>query len=181
MLYEMHAGLVYRYTVSRIGPGLAEDVTSETFLVAFQRRRSFDSERGQVKAWLLGITTVLLKKHARDEAQLLRSAAAEAASASMPADVFEALGSRLDAEALVGRLADAIARMPAKHRDVLLLHAWADLDYPGIAQALGIPAGTVASRLNRARARLRVAAEAGGARDMEVEHGRVDSRAQHAQ
>ncbi len=181
MLYERHVGLVYRYTISRVGKDLADDVTSETFLVAFRRRRGFDPERGQVTAWLLGIATVLLKRHARAEARALRSAAAEVAATSIPADVFEALGSRLDAEALVGRLGEAIARMPAKHRDVLLLHAWADLDYPGIAQALGIPEGTVASRLNRARARLRAVAEAGGARDVEVEHGRVDSRARHAQ
>ncbi|MFC4242677.1 RNA polymerase sigma factor [Gryllotalpicola reticulitermitis] len=180
-LYERYADLVYRYTTSRVGQTFADDVTSETFLVAFQRRRAFDPERGQVSAWLMGIATTLMKKHAREEARTIRSAAAELAAASVPTDVFEQLGTRLDAAALVGRIADALARLPAKYRDVLLLHAWADLDYPGIAQALDIPVGTVASRLNRARTTLRAVAEAGSPRDAEVEHGRVDARAQHAQ
>jgi RNA polymerase sigma-70 factor (ECF subfamily) len=49
----------------------------------------------------------------------------------------------------------AVADLPAEQREVLLLVAWADLDYAGIARALGVPPGTVRSRLHRARQRLR--------------------------
>jgi RNA polymerase sigma-70 factor (ECF subfamily) len=54
-------------------------------------------------------------------------------------------------------LAPALARLDAGQRDVLLLVAWADLTYQEVAEALGIPVGTVRSRLNRARRKVRTA------------------------
>jgi RNA polymerase sigma-70 factor (ECF subfamily) len=64
---------------------------------------------------------------------------------------------RLVAAACRRRLAGALARLPAKDRDVLLLVAWAELSYEQVSQALGIPVGTVRSRLNRARRKVRSA------------------------
>jgi RNA polymerase sigma-70 factor (ECF subfamily) len=52
-------------------------------------------------------------------------------------------------------VAATIAALPPGERDALLLYAWEDLGYEDIAAALGIPVGTVRSRLNRARRRLR--------------------------
>jgi RNA polymerase sigma factor (sigma-70 family) len=52
-------------------------------------------------------------------------------------------------------LASALARLRRDELDVLLLFAWAELSYDEIAAALGVPVGTVRSRLSRARARLR--------------------------
>jgi RNA polymerase sigma-70 factor (ECF subfamily) len=49
--------------------------------------------------------------------------------------------------------------MAARDRDALLLFAWADMSYAEVAQALGVPVGTVRSRLNRARRQLRALAE----------------------
>ncbi|WP_346728523.1 RNA polymerase sigma factor [Microbacterium lacticum] len=85
----------------------------------------------------------------------------------------------LDAARLTRRLASALRGLPASDRDTLLLYAWGDLDYAGIARALDVPIGTVRSRLNRARRILRTAA---GTNDpeLEKEHGRVDAAAQHA-
>ena len=54
-------------------------------------------------------------------------------------------------------LARALAGLPDGDRDVVLLIAWEQLTYQETAEALGIPVGTVRSRLNRARARLRPA------------------------
>ena len=53
------------------------------------------------------------------------------------------------------RLARALSLLSQDQRDVLLLHAWADLSSEDIASALGVPAGTIRSRLSRARAELR--------------------------
>ncbi len=67
------------------------------------------------------------------------------------------LDAKLTAQATRPGLARAIAKLPVRQRDVVLLHAWADLDYEQIAVALGIPVGTVRSRLHRARGALRKA------------------------
>jgi len=61
----------------------------------------------------------------------------------------------LDARSTWPLVADALATLPDGERDVLFLYAWEDLSYQDIATALGLPVGTVRSRLNRARRRLR--------------------------
>ena len=70
---------------------------------------------------------------------------------------------------------EAFLRMIARDRDALLLYAWGDLDYEGVARALGVPVGTVRSRLNRARRQLR---QASGrlSSAKEVDHGRESGR-----
>jgi RNA polymerase sigma-70 factor, ECF subfamily len=70
-------------------------------------------------------------------------------------DVGDGVAERLDAAVAARRAALAVADLPAEQREVLLLFAWAELDYAGIARALGVPPGTVRSRLHRARQRLR--------------------------
>ena len=178
-LYDRHAGTIYRYAARRIGAGVADDVMSETFLVAFERRAAFDPTVGAALPWLYGIATTLMKKHARLEAASWRGMTA-AGAAEVIVDDIEGLESRVDAEASVQRIGLALRRMAKRDRDALLLQAWADLSYEDIALALDIPVGTVRSRLNRARRVLREAISRGKAPEMEVEHGRVNSAAQGA-
>jgi RNA polymerase sigma-70 factor (ECF subfamily) len=61
----------------------------------------------------------------------------------------------VDAERYYNGLADALAALPATDREPLLLLAWEDLSYAEIATALGVPVGTMRSRINRAGCRLR--------------------------
>src|SRR5262249_54310446 len=68
----------------------------------------------------------------------------------------------LDARTLLPRVADAIEALPDREREALLLFAWEDLSYGDVAEALELPIGTVGSRLNRARARLRELVESSG-------------------
>ena len=172
-LYDRHAPAVFRYAIGRVGRETAEDITSESFLVAFDRRSAFDLAVADARPWLYGIATTLVRKHARLEARAWKGLMAAHASA-LPADVVSAIGSRIDAERAVRSLARAIRRLNVGDRDVLLLHAWGDLDYQGIADALGIPLGTVRSRLNRVRRLLR--SESTG----EVGHGSADVTTQGA-
>lgn len=65
--------------------------------------------------------------------------------------------SQVSAAGIQQRLAAALASLMAGDRDVLLLIAWADLSYDEVAVALGIPVGTVRSRLHRARRKTREA------------------------
>ena len=167
-VYDRHAATVYRYAARRVGTDAAEDVMGETFLVAFERRDRYDAGYENALPWLLGIATVLIRKHRGTEARFLRAAAA-----SGPAPVVvEEQDDRLDADRALGALVPAIRRMPARDRDALLLYAWGDLDYQGVAHALGVPVGTIRSRLNRARRVLRQAA--GDTPAEEVDRGRAD-------
>lgn len=178
VMYERHATSVYRYAAQRLGDHAAEDVMSETFLVAFERRSAYDVAVGDARPWLLGIATRLMRKHVRLEAIAWKGISADLASQIAP-DFVEQAGARIDASRLVRRLAKALRRLPPRDRDTLLLYAWGDLDYASIALAMQIPVGTVRSRLNRARRQLRRAAGT-GSNEQETDHGRVDAAPQHA-
>lgn len=67
---------------------------------------------------------------------------------------YGAVEARMDADAALRALTPRIAALSAKDRDTLLLYAWADLTYEQIALALGVPVGTVRSRLNHVRRKL---------------------------
>ena len=82
------------------------------------------------------------------------------AGASEPAE-RRAGAAALDARVLP-RVANAIEALPDGEREALLLFAWEDLSYQSVAEALELPIGTVRSRLNRARARLRELLDAKG-------------------
>ncbi|GAA3178185.1 RNA polymerase sigma factor [Blastococcus jejuensis] len=152
-LFDRHAAAVHRYLGRRVGE-LADDLLSETFLIAFRRRTAYRPERVDVRPWLLGIATNLVHAHARAERRRYRALArtgADPAAAHASDDVH----ARVDAEALRGPLAAALAGLAGRDRDVLLLFAWGQLGYEEIAVALDVPIGTVRSRLNRARRQTR--------------------------
>lgn len=107
--YDRHFGDIYRYVAARIGPQAADDLASETFLVAFRKRDGFDPERGAVRRWLYGIATNLLADHRRSETRRLEALArvpvaspAESEHADRVAARVTAAGERT-AERLRGR------------------------------------------------------------------------------
>jgi RNA polymerase sigma factor (sigma-70 family) len=155
-LYDRHASHIHRYVTRRLGSGLADDVTGETFLAAFQRRRRYDTGRPDARPWLYGIAANVIGKHRRAELRMLQAFARTGADpvAESYADRADA---RLSAAAVQQQLAAALASLSSGDRDVLLLIAWADLSYEEVADALAIPAGTVRSRLHRARRKVREA------------------------
>lgn len=155
-IYERYADEVHRFALRRIGRDLADDVTAETFAVALRQRRSFDRTRASARPWLFGIAANLVGKHRRTEVRALRAVArlqADPVAASFTTS--EATDDRVVASAAGPALAQALSRLSPGDRHVLLLIAWADLSYLEVAEALGIPIGTVRSRLHRARSRVR--------------------------
>lgn len=62
-LYDRYERAVFRYAASRVGQDHAEDIMSETFLVAFGRRQTFDLTVDDARPWLFGIATTLMRKH----------------------------------------------------------------------------------------------------------------------
>jgi RNA polymerase sigma-70 factor (ECF subfamily) len=143
---------VHRFLARRVGSALADDLAAETFAVAFRRRATFDPSLGEVRAWLFGITTNLLRAHWREQQHLL---ALEARIMGEPGPPATEGDDEALARWVAPRLARALGLLSQDHRDVLLLHAWADLSSEEIASALEVPAGTIRSRLSRARAELR--------------------------
>jgi RNA polymerase sigma factor (sigma-70 family) len=156
-LFDRHAATVHRYLGRRVGE-LADDLLSETFLIAFRRRAAYQAERVDVRPWLIGIATNVVHGHVRTERRRYR-ALARAASAAVEASGpgSDDSDDRLAAQALRGPLAVALAGLKARDRDVLLLFAYEQLSYEEIATVLDIPLGTVRSRLNRARRQTRAA------------------------
>lgn len=154
-VYARHVDIVYSFLARRIGSQLAEDLTAQTFVEAYEQRHRFDPSRGDRAAWLFGIATNLLRRHYRTEERMLRAIATLAMRAILdPGFDEDAVVGRVVADERWPAVAEALAAMPAGERDVLLLHTWADLSYTAIAAVLNIPVGTVRSRMNRARSRL---------------------------
>jgi RNA polymerase sigma factor (sigma-70 family) len=171
-IFDRHHGELYRYLRRRVGVGLAADLAAETFVTAFARRAAYrpqgrsaqggSAQGGSARPWLYGIAHNLLRNHLRHEQRRLAAYARHGAEPTADAaalDEFSLADARADAHAGTARLTRILAGMAARDRDALLLFAWADMSYAEVAQALGVPVGTIRSRLNRARRQLRALAE----------------------
>jgi RNA polymerase sigma-70 factor (ECF subfamily) len=155
VLFDRYAGLLYRYLARRVGVDEADALLGEVFRVAFERRATFEQTYESARPWLYGIATHLVADHRRREARRLRATARLLAAARPADDQSDAVADRLDAAALWPAVADTVNRLPDGERDALLLHVWEGLSYEDVAASLEVPVGTVRSRLNRARRRLR--------------------------
>ena len=155
-IFRRYFAEVHRYVARRVGVEAAGDVVAESFLEAFRSRERFDPDRGGVRPWLYGIATNRIGSHRRAERRYL-AVLARTHAEGFAEDHGDRVGDRVDAGSAGDVLARALADLPDADRDVLLLVALADLSYGETARALGIPEGTVASRLNRARRKLREA------------------------
>jgi RNA polymerase sigma factor (sigma-70 family) len=161
VLFDRHAPLIHRYAARRIGAEAAEDLVAETFLAAFGKRRQYDTSYPDARPWLYGIATNLVGQHRRDEFRQYRIQQAVLPDLDVPGHA-EQVAASVTARGLRGLLTAALAGLPDSERDVLILIAWEQLSYDETARALGIPLGTVRSRLSRARTRLRAALAAAG-------------------
>ena len=147
-VFDRHFDDIHRFVARRLGRDVADDLTATVFVEAYAGRASYDAGAGPVRPWLFGIATNLMRRHHRTEERRLRAYARHGVDpiAADPGDL-----ERVDATGDGPRLARALAKLARRDRDVLLLYAWADMTYDDIAQALGVPVGTVRSRLSRAR------------------------------
>ena len=155
-IFERYFGQIHQYLARRVGDKAADDLAAEVFVAAFAHRQRYDLARDCARPWLYGIATNLIGTHRRQEQRLYRALARTSARDASPSEE-DRVTDRVSAAAAGPALAAALAELDPGDRDVLLLVALAGLDYQEVAQALGIPYGTVCSRLNRARRRLRQA------------------------
>jgi RNA polymerase sigma factor (sigma-70 family) len=167
LLYDRYFDDIHRYLAARLGRENADDLAAETFLIAFRRRTDFDASRGgALRPWLYGIATNLVSQHRRTERRRLKALGRVRVEYALTGHEDQ-VASRVTAEALRPDLVRAMQELAPDDRDVVFLSILGGLAYDDIAQALGIPSGTVGSRLNRARKRLRRAL--GGQIDPTVE------------
>jgi RNA polymerase sigma factor (sigma-70 family) len=151
-LYDRHANAIYNYCFRRCADwALAEDLTATVFLVAWRKRRRvvFDRE-GAVLPWLYAVAGNVVRNELRGHRRLVRFVSALAAGQPFSVDPSD----RVAEEQEMRRILAEVGRLPKREQDVLALCVFADLTYEQAAVALGIPIGTVRSRLARARNQL---------------------------
>ncbi|MEV0649081.1 RNA polymerase sigma factor [Phytomonospora sp. NPDC050363] len=159
-LFAEHARSVYNHSFRLTGNwSTAEDVASLTILEAWRLRERIDVDRdtgdeaASLRPWLLGIATNIARNvrraARRHDGALLRMPHPE----TVP-DIAEDVTSRTDDRERLAVTMASMKKLRKTEREVIALVVWAELDYTQAAEALGVPVGTVASRLSRARAKL---------------------------
>jgi RNA polymerase sigma-70 factor, ECF subfamily len=142
-LFRAHYGAVRGYALRRVASDVAQDVVSETFLVAWRR---LDDVPDDALPWLFGVARRVVANQRRSadrSAALHERVAATANTVSHEAEV----GDEELVRAALGRLSD-------NDREALILVGWHGLTGARAARAAGCTRGTFAVRLHRARSRL---------------------------
>lgn len=162
-IFDRHYDAVVGFAVGRAGFHHAHDVAAEVFVRAFDRRHLYREDRESALPWLFGIASNVVRERRRREARGASALARVAGRLGAEPVGFEAeAASRLDAETTRSALVDALTRLSDDEYEVLMLAALGELTYDVMAENLGIPAGTVRSRLARARRRMRMLLEVDG-------------------
>jgi RNA polymerase sigma factor (sigma-70 family) len=149
-LFDKHADAIYNYCYRRTANRTdAEDVLSAVFLQAWNRRAR--TPTNEELPWLYGIATNVIRNHWRSQRRFANLLVRISRERTGEGQDVEGRGEDARAE----RLVEAIGQLRRTERDVFVLCAWEGLSYEDTAKALGIPVGTVRSRLSRARQKLR--------------------------
>ncbi|MGW0837929.1 RNA polymerase sigma factor [Streptomyces prunicolor] len=153
-LFDAYARSVYNHAFRLTGDWTqAEDLVSLTFLDAWRLRDKVDEEGGSLRPWLLGIATNVTR-NTRRAARRHAAALSRLPRDEVQRDFADEVAARLDDRAELALVRTALATLRRPEREVLALCVWSGLDYQAAAEALGVPVGTVRSRLSRARAKL---------------------------
>lgn len=134
----------------------AEDLTQEVFIKIFQTLRSFDAAQGSFSTWLHRVARNHLVDHyRRTKADRLTDSIEDDVEtvAAKPSPGIGPVAS-LEARELKEQLQRALDRLSPDLREAVVLRDLQDLDYLEVAQVLGVPQGTVKSRINRGRLEL---------------------------
>ena len=152
-------GLCYRFTGNVAD---AEDLTQDVFLKIYSNLASFDLTRGSLQVWITTMTRNLLVDNFRRTRNQRATGSLdegwESTEELQPIDRLTAKGPTQHEQAaqkeLSAMVQSALARVSVELREAVILRDLQDMDYKEIAQVLGIPEGTVKSRISRGRAEL---------------------------
>lgn len=169
LLYERHATKIYNYLFRRIADwSEAEDLTAVVFLEAFRRRSDAVIVEGKLLPWLYGIATNVLRNRRRVQ---WRHRQALAKLAHEGEGDKSDTASRAEAAEQMGKTLQRISKLPRSQQDVVALCLFSGLTYEDAATALGLPVGTVRSRLSRARQALEELNRGSGHKRIDLEVG----------
>jgi RNA polymerase sigma-70 factor, ECF subfamily len=154
--YSAHAGELYGFATRSLGDsGLAEEAVQETFLRAWRAGKRFDPEIGSLRTWLFAILRNVVIDLGR--ARAARPVVAEGGVEPSVEPIEETL--------LAWQVEEAMRRIGDQHREILVETYYRARPYAEVAEELGIPVGTVKSRVYYALRALRIALEEMGYED----------------
>jgi RNA polymerase sigma-70 factor (ECF subfamily) len=148
--YSAHSGELYGYAVRSLGDtGLAEEAVQETFVRAWRAGDRFDPEIGSLHTWLFAILRHVVIDLGR--ARAVRPGVAEGGIEPTVEPFEQALAS--------WQIEEAMRRIGEDHRRVLFETYYRDRPYAEVAEELGVPEGTIQSRVYYGLRALRVVLE----------------------
>lgn len=169
LLFERHADAVYNHLFRRTASwSTAEELTSVVFLTAWRRRETANLCTDSVLPWLLAVANNVIRNAERSRRRYGRLLA-KLPPPAQGADFGDEAVARADDERMMAAVLHSLAGLREEEREVVALCDWSGLTQAEAAAALGIPPGTVGSRLARAHAHLRQALAAGAPGTLEAE------------
>ena len=151
-VYDRYQASIYHFVLEMSGDrSVAADITQDVFLLMLERRgllsrvfARFDVRKGSLEGYLLGVARRLTRKLAAKQSRWEPMIELESASPLV-------LGEEIESKSTLQRLHSAIAQLPVKYREVVVLCCLQEKSYEQAAAVLGCSTGTIASRLSRAR------------------------------
>jgi RNA polymerase sigma-70 factor (ECF subfamily) len=157
-LYLRHGGVVYALAQRLTGDHqFAQEVVQDVFLRCWERAASFDRRRGTVRSWLMGIARNRTIDVLRSASHAARGREVEEPRTSLP-DTGE--GGSSESVALRMTVAEALTNLPELQREAITLAFYGGMTQSQVARHLGVPLGTVKTRIRDGMARLRSVMEA---------------------
>ncbi|MEK7583625.1 MAG: sigma-70 family RNA polymerase sigma factor [Patescibacteria group bacterium] len=149
-LYDRYIRKIYDFIYFKtMHRETAEDLTSQTFMKAFQNIQSFREGAGTFSAWLYRIArnTVIDHYRTRKETRSLEDAWDLGADDETPRDI--------DTRDRLAKVHDAVQKLPAQQRDIIMLRVWSELSFKEIAAVVGKSEASCKMAFSRSLAKLR--------------------------
>jgi len=154
-LYERYQGRLYRFALHMNGnTATAEEITQEVFMLLMTRPKAYQAEKGTVAGYLFGIARNLTRRSLRERSQdvALDPDDCDYEELAMDGDLLQ----DLTQSEVLDSLRKAVLALPEPYREVVVLCDLEEMSYADAAELLKCSEGTIASRLHRARAMLKV-------------------------
>ncbi|MCA9710242.1 MAG: sigma-70 family RNA polymerase sigma factor, partial [Myxococcales bacterium] len=149
MLFDRHYPVIARYFLNKVPDAYQADLVQATFLAAVEGRARFRGD-ASIRGYLLGVAHHLLCRHYRSHRGKSVDLS-QVTAADLGPSASQQLGARKEQQLLL----QALRSIPLELQEVLELHYWEGLDTAQVGEIVGIPRGTVKSRMSRGRRLLR--------------------------